>query len=121
MERKQGGSPQEIELQDDDSDKNSMQAILQVGLAQAVPLPIGLERGTTIFRLLAARCSSFRCLGRAMLWMFLRFPGLERERSVPATVRHMFLGKSKMDPAMHRSALTRCRSLFPFRWEMFQR
>ena len=111
MERKQGGSPQEIELQGDDGDKNSMQAILQVGLAQAVPLPIGLERG--IFRLLAARCNSFRCLGRAMLWMFLRFPGLERERSVPATVRHMFLGKSKMDPAMHRSALTRCRSLFP--------
>eukprot|EP00435_Cladocopium_sp_Y103_P037912 s2720_g10.t1 len=84
-----------------------------LGLAQAAPLPTGLEKGLGVFRLLASRCGSFDEIGRAMAWVFLNFSRLESERAVSATLRQMVLGKPCINHAMHRGLSYRSRPLFP--------
>ena len=87
--------------------------ILQDGLEQSVPLPMHLEKGCFIFRMLAARCQSFAALGRAMAWILFNFPRLESERNVTPTVRYMVMGRFKDREAMHRGTSQRSRPIFP--------
>eukprot|EP00435_Cladocopium_sp_Y103_P022492 s823_g5.t1 len=82
-----------------------------LGLAQAAPLPNGLEKGVNVFKELAMRCGSFDEIGRAMAWVFFNFSRLESERGVSATFRQMVLGKPRINHAPGLSY--RSRPLFP--------
>ena len=113
LEREQGGRQQEVGEAPLEPTENLEMHILQDGLEQSVPLPMHLEKGCFIFRMLAARCQSFAALGRAMAWILFNFPRLESERNVTPTVRYMVMGRFKDREAMHRGTSQRSRPIFP--------
>ena len=83
------------------------------GLDRPVPLPLHLEKGGRIFRLLAARCRNMDLLGRSLAWFLFNFPRLKQERGVSLALHYAVLGKSRLDSAVHRRCLQRDRAIFP--------
>ena len=115
VEGQQGGPPEEdLAVSPGPVSQNSLQAAgLTAELAQAVLLPPGLEDGISMFGLLASRCTSLECIGRAIAWMLFNIPRLEMEGGLEPYAAQMIFGKAKVNFAMHRGPVPRHRPLFP--------
>eukprot|EP00435_Cladocopium_sp_Y103_P061097 s163_g22.t1 len=91
-----------------------MDAGLEDGLAEAVPLPAGLEKGCQVFKTMLCWANSFGSIGRCIVWILANFNRLAVEREVSALLHRMVLGKPAGVEAMHRGRESGCvRPLLP--------
>ena len=114
-----GGSPQELGGADVSPRIQTFESWAR--LASAAPLPSELGKSHKIFERIAGLGSSLDSVGRAILWLFMVFPRMEREMEVAMSLRVAILGKCWRATAMHRGLTPRSRSLLPLPLENFAR
>ena len=93
--------------------QNLNDAGLAVSLGDFGPSPTVEMKPHEFLAAVAGYSQDFGLTGRALLWVFLRFPQLDRQMELSPVVRACFIGKSERIYAMHRGWTNRNRPLLP--------